>query len=1243
MKKPRFKGITFFSHRIFCLLALVLCFCLFSIPPAKAGDLPPPEDYGWKPLFKEPFESVDMNAAPWRVSSNYPIAKWTIRDDLQDSSNATSVRSAGAVPPGDGYPANLDDWLIYGPVKADGMMRLEAYFSFYLDMEQGDALSFCIGKGPNKGTDFPPELCKRFDRNTDKWALGFRDLSPYLKPDSPLFLAWIFQSKSGSNTKPGAFIDEFELVGTDQDAPPRFDFQDDFASWEALFEEHFDGQDLQSAGWQIFTLSDHTEQWAATQDRYDDSNPDSSGSAGVFQNAGGYPAGLETLMIYGPLDLSAMAEVKIKFTTLHNMEKIEDDNPLNDDWFGFYAGVADSAEAFKTKVPNLKTRHWLSGDSSGKWRPVHADLNPFTGNDNVYLAWYFKSVAGSDSKIGAFVDEIMVSGRSKSAQTPDIGFDNNGVLSANGSFDINSLFNWNHKPRLDKPALGDVTIQEKNGNIFAKISGNQFLYQLFPAPLDMNDLLVSFRYAVESTEETRNNDYFCVALTSPTDQEDVWVDFGCWDVIDFPDFSKETDRLTWDFFERSLDDEEIETVLAKGSDTVGFTITLQDEGDTDNTRLLIDDVNVYATGFYRRTDDGEILSIATQRDANEPNDDFGDATTIQCGETLSGVFGDVGGGFDRDYFRLTELNVGTIEIDIDARILTPPSKADTFIRLFDANGTKIGYNDHDGESLDAYLSFDNTVENQDYYIEVGSRHGGGPLFFYDLSIVCGDSKKRSIDGDDCIREKRAPRIARSNEMVGDLDGDNNVDVGDAVLALQTLTEIETAASSTADVDGDGKIGVHEAVYALQISAGLREAEGEGTWTAMLFLNGEDQGCVESGVESDCWTNYYETSIDKIEEYIGDKQEFLTVVALVDGPNFNNVESDVSRYVVQPNGVYTENQNKWSLDEINMGDPDTLSDFAQWAMTNYPADHYYLAIDNHGSGINGISWDYNDADGEIDDYLSIAELGSALKEITGNGLEKLDIFDFEACQMGLMENAYELKDYVNYVAFFQPISWTSYNYPEYFRDLEPGDDALTVGKKVIQGYPVVGDDYPYTYSLIDASKLESLREKVDAFAGELMNADLTAITAARDASQAFNGDVNKGDPTQDAIGYIDIAYFAEKIAESGIATSQAADVQAAVDMAVADTKATVSGHDPLWDYTNYHGMSILYPQQAYTFLSDYWRDYQMSLDGAWDEFLTEKVFAGYDFGRSGKKRNAARQEGGRLNNDPEIGEDRPPAF
>ncbi|OQX27100.1 MAG: hypothetical protein BWK80_07050, partial [Desulfobacteraceae bacterium IS3] len=60
--------------------------------------------------------------------------------------------------------------------------------------------------------------------------------------------------------------------------------------------------------------------------------------------------------------------------------------------------------------------------------------------------------------------------------------------------------------------------------------------------------------------------------------------------------------------------------------------------------------------------------------------------------------------------------------------------------------------------------------------------------------------------------------------IGDINGDDQVNLSDVILTLQILSGISVSETliPEADVNGDGKIGMEEVVYILQIAAELRQ-------------------------------------------------------------------------------------------------------------------------------------------------------------------------------------------------------------------------------------------------------------------------------------------------------------------------------------------------------------------------------------------------------------------------------------
>lgn len=58
-----------------------------------------------------------------------------------------------------------------------------------------------------------------------------------------------------------------------------------------------------------------------------------------------------------------------------------------------------------------------------------------------------------------------------------------------------------------------------------------------------------------------------------------------------------------------------------------------------------------------------------------------------------------------------------------------------------------------------------------------------------------------------------------------MDGDNDVDLADAILALRVIAGLNPAGiNSGSDVNLDGKVGIEEAVYIFQVIMGGREIE-----------------------------------------------------------------------------------------------------------------------------------------------------------------------------------------------------------------------------------------------------------------------------------------------------------------------------------------------------------------------------------------------------------------------------------
>jgi hypothetical protein len=360
------------------------------------------------------------------------------------------------------------------------------------------------------------------------------------------------------------------------------------------------------------------------------------------------------------------------------------------------------------------------------------------------------------------------------------------------------------------------------------------------------------------------------------------------------------------------------------------------------------------------------------------------------------------------------------------------------------------------------------------------------------------------------------------------------------------------------------------------------------WTAMLYLAGDNDMCDE-----------YPPLIARMEQELGSKigdDGFLNIVVLFD----RNAEhcagqGGTTRFAVQENGIYQEGTNHWDMGELNMGDPQTLVDFATWAMEHYPAEHYYLALDNHGGGITGIASDATNGD-----KMRNIELHAALEQITHNGQDKLDVLSYEACLMGLYETAYDVREFTDYIFFFETVSWPNEeSYSGYL-----GDERFTATTTGHDLGKIIFDTYfatvqgPHTPALIDTSHLDELHTAVNDWASMLHMMARTsrpAMTAARQAAQ-------KIDILQESHSYLDLWDLADQMAAHGVAVPQSEAVKAAIDAAVVNTNNRSSGAH---DYTNTHGMSIFWPEDTGGWYPAYISNqlYATTSESTWGTFLS----------------------------------------
>ena len=109
--------------------------------------------------------------------------------------------------------------------------------------------------------------------------------------------------------------------------------------------------------------------------------------------------------------------------------------------------------------------------------------------------------------------------------------------------------------------------------------------------------------------------------------------------------------------------------------------------------------------------------------SGEPNDSVGTATLVTLSAGAATVTGTIGDGTyaaaDVDIYAVTVAAGSVLSVDIDAATLATPSSLDSYVRVFNASGTQVAFNDDAAGSLDSFVTY--TVPTSGtYYVGISS-------------------------------------------------------------------------------------------------------------------------------------------------------------------------------------------------------------------------------------------------------------------------------------------------------------------------------------------------------------------------------------------------------------------------------------------------------------------------------------------------------------------------------------------
>jgi outer membrane protein assembly factor BamB len=293
-------------------------------------------------------------------------------------------------------------------------------------------------------------------------------------------------------------------------------------------------------------------------------------------------------------------------------------------------------------------------------------------------------------------------------------------------------------------------------------------------------------------------------------------------------------------------------------------------------------------------------------------------------------------------------------------------------------------------------------------------------------------------------------------------------------------------------------------------------------------------------------------------------------------------------------------------EVNMGDPNTLASFVSWAVENYPAESYSLILPTHGTGFRGFGYDMTP---QLDN-VSLLELKEAL-ESAGT---RFGVIGFDACYMGLIEVAYQIKDYTDYVVASQEATpYGGWPYHTISGDLVnvPAMSGEALAGTIVTRYaeyygadaPEAQRDAITTVAAVCTVGLDVLAAKLDEFAQKLESGLATyraQIRQSRDSVEWYS--LATSIQYYENI-YVDICHFAELIKQNlpdqGVRDSADSVINALNNAVISEWHYHPDGKHP-----NSHGLSIYFtkedhPERQYDSKYD---DLDFAKQTHWDEFV-----------------------------------------
>ena len=293
------------------------------------------------------------------------------------------------------------------------------------------------------------------------------------------------------------------------------------------------------------------------------------------------------------------------------------------------------------------------------------------------------------------------------------------------------------------------------------------------------------------------------------------------------------------------------------------------------------------------------------------------------------------------------------------------------------------------------------------------------------------------------------------------------------------------------------------ISALLLIAGLwllgTGARAGADFTMLVSMCGAD-------IQSDACYDIYEMGVAET----GDDVNIVILAGGASEWDFDEIRGN-TRNLISIRDGYFESIEDWGW--ASMGSEESLLEFLEYGLKEYPADRTAVILWDHGAGAEaGVCFDDTTRD---QDSLSLLEINNVLYDLDGKlGGFHIDLFGCDACMMATYEMAVMLSYYGidYYIASEELEPGTGWNYTPWLEamDRKPnmtteqlcGMIADSYMQAALEEYP---DDY-LTLSAIDLRKIDPLQNAMEhlgeTLQAQLKNGQLADIRRGRSRMYTF---------------------------------------------------------------------------------------------------------------------------------------------